>query len=75
VRLGRSTHLVDMADEDTRAAYTALSNTVIGVILLAGSVFGVIAQSFGNAAVLGAMAVLCLFGGFFAFRLEEVQQA
>ncbi|MEL6956066.1 MAG: MFS transporter, partial [Pseudomonadota bacterium] len=30
VRLGRSTHLVDMATEDTRAAYTALSNTVIG---------------------------------------------
>ena len=74
VRLGRSTHLVDMATEDTRAAYTALSNTIIGVILLAGSVFGVIAQSFGNAVVLIAMAVLCVAGALFALRLEEVQQ-
>lgn len=74
VRLGRSTHLVDMANKDTRAAYTALSNTIIGIILLAGSVFGVIAQAFGNAAVIGAMAVLCLAGAFFAIRLEEVQQ-
>lgn len=72
-RLGRSTHLVDMANEDTRAAYTALSNTIIGVILLTGSVFGVLAQALGNAAVLGSMAALCLAGAFFAFRLEEVQ--
>lgn len=75
VRLGRSTHLVDMASEDTRAAYTALSNTIIGVILLAGSVFGIIAQAFGEEAVMALMAVLCLIGGVFAFRLEEVQEA
>lgn len=75
VRLGRSTHLVDMASEDTRAAYTALSNTVIGVILLGGSIFGVIAQLFGEAAVLAGMAALCLAGAGFAWRLEEVQQA
>lgn len=73
VRLGRSTHLVDMADEDTRAAYTALSNTIIGIILLAGSLFGVLAQFLGNEAVLGVMAVLCLAGAGFALRLEEVQ--
>ena len=40
VRLGRTTHVVDMADEDSRAAYTALSNTIIGVVLLAGGIFG-----------------------------------
>ena len=73
VRLGRSTHLVDMATEDTRAAYTALSNTIIGVVLLGGSVFGVIAQFFGNAVVLGSMAALCLAGAWFSARLEEVQ--
>lgn len=74
VRLGRSTHLVDMATEETRAAYTALSNTVIGVILLAGSVFGVIAQFFGNPAVLASMAALCLAGAYFASKLDEVQR-
>ncbi|QUL38937.1 hypothetical protein [Erythrobacter sp. JK5] len=75
VRLGRSTHLVDMANEDTRAAYTALSNTIIGVVLLAGSLFGVVAQLLGNAFVLGAMALFCIAGAFFATRLEEVQRA
>ncbi|TRD10061.1 MFS transporter [Erythrobacter insulae] len=74
VRLGRSTHLVDMATEDTRAAYTALSNTIIGAILLGGSVFGAIAQFFGNSAVLALMAALCLAGAYFAARLEEVQE-
>lgn len=73
VRLGRSTHLVDMATEDTRAAYTALSNTAIGIILLLGSAFGALAAIFGNALVLGAMAVLCVAGGLFALQLEEVQ--
>lgn len=75
VRLGRSTHLVDMADEDTRAAYTALSNTIIGIILLAGSIFGVIAQALGEPAVLASMAVLCVAGAACAYRLEEVQGA
>ncbi|WP_284125152.1 MFS transporter [Parerythrobacter aestuarii] len=73
VRLGRSTHLVDMASEDTRAAYTALSNTIIGVILLAGSLLGVAAQLFGNVSTIGVMALLCLAGAWFASRLEEVQ--
>ena len=75
VRLGRSTHLVDMANEDTRAAYTALSNTIIGVVLLAGSLFGVMAQFLGNEIVLGYMALSCLAGAVFALKLEEVQQA
>jgi len=56
VRLGRSTHLVDMADEDTRAAYTALSNTVIGLLLLAGGVFSLVANWFGGEVVLAIMA-------------------
>lgn len=74
VRLGRSTHLVDMASEDTRAAYTALSNTIIGVLLLAGSVFSLIASAFGVQTVLIAMAVMCALGAVTALGLEEVQQ-
>jgi len=52
VRLGRSVHIVDMADVGNRATYTALSNSVVGVVLLAGGVFGVIAQWLGIGAVL-----------------------
>jgi hypothetical protein len=47
VRLERSVHVVDMADPDNRAAHTALSNSVVGLILMAGGVFGAIAQWLG----------------------------
>jgi hypothetical protein len=73
VRLGRSTHLVDMASADNRAAYTALSNTIIGLILLTGVGFSAIAQYFGNIVVLGLMAVMCLLAAILATGLKEVQ--
>jgi len=74
VRLGRSTHIVDMANEDTRAAYTALSNTVIGALLLAGGVFGLIAQMAGEAVVLAIMAGMAFAAALTALALDEVQQ-
>lgn len=73
VRLGRATHIVDMADEDTRAAYTALSNTIIGVILIAGGVFGAVAQMAGEATVLALFALMCLGAAIVAAGLREVQ--
>ena len=73
VRLGRSTHLVDMASEDTRAAYTALSNTIIGVLLLAGGGFSLVAAYFGTPIVIGLMAGMSLLAALFAFGLDEVQ--
>ncbi|MEO1642039.1 MAG: MFS transporter [Pseudomonadota bacterium] len=74
VRLGRSTHLVDMASEDTRAAYTALSNTIIGVLLLAGGGFSLMAAFFGTPTVIALMAGMSLLAAGFAFGLDEVQE-
>ena len=73
VRLGRSTHLVDMATEDTRAAYTALSNTVIGLLLLAGGAFGLVAEAFGEAVVLALFAAMSFAAVPAALSLNEVQ--
>lgn len=73
VRLGRSTHVVDMADADRRAAYTALSNTIIGGLLLAGGAFGLVAQAFGEAVLLGVFALFCLAATLVALGLDEVQ--
>jgi hypothetical protein len=75
VRLGRSTHLVDMAREDTRAAYTALSNTILGGVLLAGGVFGAVAQWAGTPVVLALFALMCAAAAVSAQGLEEVQRA
>ena len=74
VRLGRATHLVDMADQDTRAAYTALSNTIIGLLLLAGGLFSLIANWFGGEVVLAGMAGMSGLAIFAAWGLDEVQR-
>lgn len=74
VRLGRSTHLVDMADKDTRAAYTALSNTIIGLLLLAGGVFSLVANWYGGEMVLAIMAGMSGLAILAAMGLDEVQQ-
>jgi MFS family permease len=74
VRQGRSTYLVDMAPEDQRAAYAAVSNTVIGVILLGAGLLG------GGAALLGAQATLAVFAcmalaaSAVAYGLPEVER-
>ena len=74
VRAGRKLHLTDMAEDDFRARYTALSNTLIGFALLAGGLFGLAADIFGPAPVLLLFAVISLAGAAIATRLDEVQQ-
>lgn len=75
VRLGRTVHVVDMADLDSRATYTALSNSVVGLLLLAGGVFGVIAQWFGVGTVLALFALMAAMAIPAAVGLDEVQTA
>lgn len=75
VRIGRSTHIVDMAAPEKRAAYTALSNTIIGVLLLIGGVFAAVAERFGTEVVLVAFAAMALGASAVAMTLEEVQRS
>lgn len=75
VRLGRSVHIIDMADLANRATYTALSNSVVGVVLLAGGVFGFVAQWLGIGIVLALFAVMAALAIVAASRLDEVQAA
>ena len=74
VRLGRSTHIVDMTTAERRAAYTALSNTAIGVLLVAGGAFGLLANTLGESAVLAAMSALCAAAALVSLSLREVQE-
>jgi len=73
VRLARSTHLTDMASQDDRAAYAALFNTIIGVILMAAGAMGVVAAAYGAVAVLAIFAVMSFVAAIIAAGLEEVQ--
>ncbi|MFL4470293.1 MFS transporter [Tateyamaria armeniaca] len=74
VRAARKTHLTDMNTGGQKALYTALSNTLIGVLLLAGGIFGVIANAFGPAVVLGIFAGMSVVGALTASRLSNVQK-
>ncbi|MCW5961601.1 MAG: MFS transporter [Pyrinomonadaceae bacterium] len=74
VRLGRSVHIIDMAELHNRAAYTALSNSIVGVILMAGGVFGLIARWFGLGVLLAVFALMGVLAIFAAARLREVQE-
>lgn len=73
VRGARKVHLTDMSEDGERAVNTALSNTAIGLVLLAGGAMGVVAAAFGPAAALAAFAMMCAGGAVMAAGLEEAQ--
>lgn len=75
VRQGRSTYLVDMAPVGQRAAYSAVSNTVIGVLLLISGAFGALAGLVGPAMTLLAFAVMAVGAAVVAHGLDEVEAA
>ncbi|CUS48147.1 hypothetical protein Ga0003345_1086 [Idiomarinaceae bacterium HL-53] len=71
-RIGRKTYLVDMATQENRAQYTAVSNTVIGILLLLGGGLGVVDQFFGSAWVLILLSIIGVFAAAQAFRLPAL---
>jgi hypothetical protein len=73
VRQGRSTYLVDMAPPDRRAAYTAVANTLIGLILLGAGMFGAALSGLGPVLTIGLFAALSLAGAVVALGLDEVE--
>jgi hypothetical protein len=75
VRLGRKVYLVDMATADTRAAYVAVSNTVIGVLMLAGGLLGLIGDWLGADAIVLLLALVSLIAAGYVSRLAEVSEA
>jgi hypothetical protein len=64
-----------MAEDAFRARYTALSNTLIGLALLAGGLFGIAADTFGAHVVLSIFGGIAAGGAVLASGLEEVQKA
>jgi len=74
VRLGRKTYLVDMAGGNKRTDYVAVSNTVIGALLLLSGLAGAAASFIPpQGMILGFSLVSCL-GAVLGYSLPEVQQ-
>jgi len=74
VRLGRKTYLVDMAAGNRRTDYVAVSNSVIGLLLLVIGLVGALAAQYSLVAVLSFFALSGLFAALTGLRLPEVQQ-
>lgn len=72
VRQGRSIYLVDMAPDDNRAAYTAVSNTVIGIVLLGSGIFGALASLAGTEVTLLIFAAMSLAAFAVTKGLDEI---
>ncbi|SDH94321.1 Predicted arabinose efflux permease, MFS family [Vibrio xiamenensis] len=72
VRVGRKTYLVDIAEGDKRTSYVAVSNTVIGVMLLVMSLFGLLTQWISLSALVLVFAFIVLLGVWMAKQLPDV---
>ena len=73
VRIGRKTHVVDLAGGDRKAEYVALSNTLIGVLLLVvGALTGALA-ALGVEVALAALSLLALAGAAMALTMKHAQ--
>ncbi|WP_404342637.1 MFS transporter [Vreelandella aquamarina] len=74
VRLGRKTYLIDIANQDNRAMYVALSNTFTGVLMLVvGGLIGALAQWLGSAMLLVILALTAIGAMLSAQRLPEAE--
>jgi hypothetical protein len=62
VRLGRKAYIVTAAPAAERPLYVALANTVIGVVMIALALLGVVAQVAGVPAAVGVVLGLSLLG-------------
>ena len=73
VRLGRKTYIVDMAGGNRRTDYVAVSNTVIGIILLLTAGLGLLTPIVKPVGVILILSIIGLIGAVAAMRLPEVE--
>ncbi|ASP37587.1 MFS transporter [Bacterioplanes sanyensis] len=72
VRVGRKTYLVDLASGNQRTSYVAVSNTLIGVILLLFSAVGALTHWLSVAGIIAIFSALAIVGVIVSRRLPEV---
>ncbi|WP_256663805.1 MFS transporter [Pseudomonas sp. gcc21] len=72
VRVGRKTYVLDMAEGNRRTDYVAVGNTVIGGILLATGLFGLLSTMIGAAGMLLLLSMVGLVGTMLARSLPDV---
>jgi MFS family permease len=72
VRVGRKTYVVDLASGNRRTDYVAVSNSVIGVLLLVVGFVGSLVPLLGYGGVIAVLALLGFAGALLSCALPEV---
>ena len=73
VRLGRKTYIVDMAQGNRRTDYVAVSNTLIGFILLITGGLSALASLVSVEGIIALLSVLGILGALKSATLPEVE--
>jgi hypothetical protein len=73
VRLGRKTYIVDMAGGNKRTDYVAVSNTIIGVILLITGAISALASLISAEGVILVLSLFGLAGAYTSSKLPDVE--
>ena len=73
VRVGRKTYVVNLAGGNRRTDYVAISNSVIGVLLLLVGAIGALEPIITPAGVVGLLALMGLGGAVLGSRLPELE--
>jgi MFS family permease len=73
VRLGRKTYIVDMAGGNKRTDYVAVSNTLIGIVLLITGGISALASLFSVQGIILTLSLFGLAGAFTSYRLPDVE--
>lgn len=74
VRMGRKTYIVDLAGGNKRTDYVSVSNTVIGVVLLAAGSIGALSSVISISGVIVVLAAMGIAGAWMSARLPEVTE-
>jgi hypothetical protein len=74
VRVGRKTYIVNLGSGNQRTDYVAISNSVIGVLLLIVGSVGALAPLISNAGVIGLLALMGLAGALLGTTLPDTNR-
>jgi hypothetical protein len=73
VRIGRKTYILDLAGGTRRTDYVAVSNTVIGAVLLVSGLLSLFTPFLGARGMLLLLSVLGFAGVILGLRLPEAE--
>lgn len=73
IRVGRKTYVVDLAGGNKRTDYVAVSNSVIGVILLVTGSVGALSTFMPISGIIMVLSVAGFAGAWMSLRLPEVE--